>query len=142
MESKQILEGNRLIGQFMGYTMFDKKFPRNHGIGAPENEYKDMIVEKAKYHCFWGWLMPVVEKISRIEFERRYDEYLEKWVIWTHHPVTFGMLDELGRPMVRFYCNTLHIADTLIQATWNAVVDFIKWYNEQSLSLTQLNKDK
>lgn len=120
MESKQIEEGNDLVAHFMG-------IPKVH----PNDR---------KYHSSWDLLMPVVEKISRIEFERRYDEDAEKWIIWTHHPVTFGMLDEQGRPMVRFYCNTLHIADTLIQAAWNAVVDFIKWHNEQSLSLTQLNK--
>lgn len=99
-------EGNRIIGAF------------------GEIKYGGYV----EYHESWDLLMPVVEQISKIEFERRYDEDLQKWVIWTHHPVTFGMLDEQGRPMVRFYCSALHAGDTLIQATWNAVVGFIKSY--------------
>lgn len=52
---------NELIGVFMGYKMYDKRYPRNHGIGAPEMEpEKCMIIQKAKYHASWDWLMPVV----------------------------------------------------------------------------------
>lgn len=145
MESKQIEEGNRLIAEFMGQSNLTKIKNTGRKVKTTgKGYYQEQILVSyvPAYNGLWNLLMPVVEKISRIEFERRYDEYLEKWVIWTHHPVTFGMLDEQGRPMVRFYCNTLHFGDTLIQAAWNAVVDFIKWYNEQSLSLTQLNKDK
>lgn len=144
MESKQIEEGNKLIAEFMGFKW--KSFNGAYNIfkvpEAEELKYQAMSLggNKMPYYSSWDWLMPVVEKISRIEFERRYDEDAEKWVIWTHRPVTFGMLDERGRPMVRFYCNTLHFGDTLIQAAWNAVVDFIKWNNEQSLSLTKTVK--
>lgn len=104
---------------------------QGHGDMVWDHEnYMSPVICKGEYdlmyHREWGWIMPVVEKISRIEFERRFDEDQGKWIIYTFHPVTFGMLDEQGRPMVRFYCNQLHFGDTLIEATWDAVVDFIK----------------
>lgn len=55
---------NEAIGTFMGYKMYDKRYPRNHGIGAPEAEpEKCMIIQKAKYHSSWDCLMPVWEKL-------------------------------------------------------------------------------
>lgn len=46
-----IIEMNEAIGVFMGYKMYDKRYPRNHGIGAPEVEpERCMIIQKAKYH--------------------------------------------------------------------------------------------
>ena len=57
-------EGNKIIGEFMGYVMYDKRYPRNHGIGAPEAEVRDMIIQKAKYHSSWDALMPVINKVN------------------------------------------------------------------------------
>jgi hypothetical protein len=125
MTDAEILESNKLIADFMGMKIGVDLYSWRPGSTCPLAE------GHLNFHASWGWLMPVVEKISRIEFERRYDEDIEKWVIWTHHPVTFGMLDETGRPMVRFYCSTLHFGDTLIEAAYEAVVDFVKWQNEK-----------
>lgn len=114
---KEALEqGNKLIDVFMGEDAPHANCGRTWTV---------------QYHLSWDWLMPVVEKISKVEFERRYDEDLKKWVIWTHHPVTFGMLDHDGRPMFRFSASTLFTADTLMEAAWLAMVDFIQWYNTQ-----------
>ena len=117
MEQTEIIAGNTLIHDWMGVKRMKPPF-EDQWIGQEK-------AEDLKYHSDWSWIMPVIEKISRIEFDRRFDEDLDKWVIWTHHPVTFGMLDEYGRPMFRFSCGTLHFGDTLIQAAWLAVVDFI-----------------
>lgn len=130
MDSKEVLEGNKLIAEFMGYEQnahTESMFAKVEDIW----EDADKVRLSARwmpvyYDSSWDWLIPVVEKISRMEVERRYDEQEQKWVIWTYHPVTFGMLDGSGRPMVRFLANTLHCGDTLIEATYNAVVDFIK----------------
>src|SRR5690606_29040573 len=80
-----------------------------------------------KYDNSWDWLMPVVEKISKIKMnwegcEPYYDNV---------YPRTFGMLDNQGRPMFRFNGHSLFVADTLIESVWLAVVDFIEWYNNQ-----------
>lgn len=130
MEEKEIIEGNKLIADFMGLRLENDRFFPEVWVEKKTGDWR--IKGRLDYHKDWSSLMPLVEKISRIEFERRYDQDEEKWVIWTHYPVTFGMLDEQGRPMVRFYCNTLHFGDTLIDATWNAVVDFLKSYDSNS----------
>ena len=128
MQPNEVIEGNRVIAEFLGKTYKEEDGYGEKGYLYPVNGNfgRRLMQGQMLYHSSWDWLMPVVEKISRIEVERRFDEDLDKWVIWTHHPVTFGMLDEQGRPMVRFCYNALHSGNTLIEATWLAVVDFIK----------------
>lgn len=105
-------EGNRLIAEFMGKNYHPK-------LEATS------IINNLYYHISWDWLMPVIEKISKItiEWENSHDR------TETYYPVTFGMLNsETRKAMVRINGNTLHEADTLMEATYLAVVDFIKWY--------------
>lgn len=85
-------------------------------------EYKNI---DAKFHSSWDWLMPVVEKIEE-----------------THHTnmmakpngfiflITSGNIDN---PMsIKYFKGSPGNPDTAktkIEATYNAVTDFIKWYN-------------
>jgi hypothetical protein len=51
---QDIIEGNRLIAEFMGF------------YGNPTTKKPITSIEKdSKYHSSWDWLMPVVEKIER-----------------------------------------------------------------------------
>lgn len=68
----------------------------------------------------WDWLMPVVEKISLISTGD--DDFF--------YPRTFGMRDADGNFLFRFNRHPLYTAKTLIEATHAAVVEFIKWYNQ------------
>lgn len=141
-ELQQWEEGNKLIAEFAGWVrVYPGTAPKDNRRMAqfegPNGGYWASNISDGigahvwpSFHSSWDFLMPVVEKISRLEFERRFDG--EKWVVWTHHPITFGMLDESGRPMVRFYCGGLHTGDTLIEAAWLAVVGFIESNNSQT----------
>jgi hypothetical protein len=129
MESKEqlaVTEGNKLIAGFMGFKT-SRIDHNNRLVYNEEYEGGDKVREKeVMYHKSWEWLMPVVEKISRIQ------------CIWlnaiadetdTYYPRTFGMLNsETKNPMVRFNSNQVFEAPTLIEATWLAVVEFIKDY--------------
>lgn len=64
--------------------------------------------------------MPVVEKITKHEYDNGED---------TAYLRTFGMLSDTKKPMVRFNRCTVYEGTTLIEATYQAVIDFIKWYN-------------
>jgi len=81
-----------------------------------------------QYHTSFDWLMPVVEKISRIKVDWEHATDTD-----TYYPRTFGMLQEdTGLPMVRINSHQLFVGATLIEATWIAVVDFIQWYNQNN----------
>lgn len=108
------MEGNEVIARFMNYT---NPHDPNHVL--------------LKYHTSWDWLMPVVEKISqmRCSSDNLFDHD-------TFYPRTFGMLSPEGRkPMVRLNRCEVYEEDTLIEATYKAVVSFIDWYNNTSQTL-------
>lgn len=64
------------------------------------------------FHSDWNWLMLVVEKIESVERNKE-DETHFQLVSFIHHWMT-----------------RKHKDLTKIEATFEAVVDFIKWYNE------------
>lgn len=123
--SRTAIEGNKLIALFMGATISDKGIVL---LKEWHDNHKFCEVSDLKYHSSWDWLMPVVEKITRIPLPYKQDDGRQD----THWPRTFGMLDEWGNPMFRFNCGKLFTADTLIEATYKAIVDFIEWYNNQN----------
>jgi len=59
MTEKQITESNKLIGKFMGHQSSTGStyyfFGRYH---------KDVDL---KYHKLWDWLMPVIDKINKLD---------------------------------------------------------------------------
>ena len=132
MENKKIIEGNKLIAEFDGWVI-DNSFPdkdrtyiKNGGIELDTT---------FKYHTSWDWLMPVVEKICRMKIGDGI-EYVEY-----HFLRTFGMLNNHkcssheteepdGKIMVRLNGFSVFKSDSLIEATFLSVVEFIKWYNE------------
>lgn len=116
---KEIKEGNALIAEFL-------QIPK-HECSTPDCfEYGNRIFytpDKMKYNTSWSWLMPVVEKICHLKIGdgKEYVEYA--------YPRTFGMLDDEGKAMVRLNGFFLHHADTLIEATYSAVIEFIQHHN-------------
>ena len=98
------LEGKRAINDFMG---------RRTGFGTVAS---------------WDWneLMPVIEKISKLKFK-----YLNVEEEFSPYPRTFGMVSEEGLFMFCFNCGQLFSAETLIEAAWSAVVDFLEQYKDE-----------
>lgn len=122
MEQNEILQGNKLIADFMGietkvYT------DRPSMIYYSYNGFMNTI-DQMKYHLSWDWLMPIIEKISKVPVIGATEQSD------TCYPRTFGMLqDDTGLPMFRFNCCHLYVGATLIEAAWIAVVEFIKMEN-------------
>jgi hypothetical protein len=118
MKQTEILEGNKLIAKFMDKTFYGRYKINDYGFGTL-NEYPPML-----YHSSWEWLMPVIEKISKVPIIGATENSD------TCYPRTFGMLqDDTGLPMFRFNCCCLYVGATLIEAAWIAVVEFIKSEN-------------
>ena len=107
----EILEGNKLIIEFMGikprldapdsYSWSDSPFFYCNER-TPE-KVMDAICKYSKYHTSWDWLMPVAEKcvcqITDADEEERLFAQIHD-ALWAFN----------------------------IKAVWLAVVEFIKWY--------------
>jgi len=101
-------ENNKLIAEFMGVVFHDD-----------ENQYYDnnglYIGEELHYHTSWDWLMPVVEKIESLDYDfqigggigvaRIVDVSLNRTEVMREIEVSYP---------------------TKLEATYNAVVEFIK----------------
>lgn len=134
MNQEEIIKQNKLIAEFMGEKIDLSKFGENWKRII--NQYTTN--EIPNYHSDWGWLMPVVEKIGNTIIPK---EWLNAgWNLSVHYSIhSVGTSFEIGD-------HDRHISDSGIEAkmwdniskepiirTWLAVIEFIKWYNEQKL---------
>lgn len=133
---KEIVNGNRIIAEFMGFESSPFKNSGGQGysvklIGYPEEHsikmscsYYGTLQENIDrvlswenrffYHTSWDWLMPVVEKIEGI--------------------------GNYGVEISHFSCNIYELSldqsdlnieanfNSKIEAVWQAVIQFITWY--------------
>ena len=144
MTTEEIIEGNKLIAEFMGfqkcncirnengryydYHLSDKFelikevkiwIEGEHGFGL---ENQDMcFIEDLKFHSSYDWIMPVVEKIEQLLFPN--DVFYNIHILGGCCVCIISSdMDELGQ----------YSEPTKILTVFKAVVEFIKWYNEQS----------
>ncbi len=94
---------NRLIAEFMGMNL---GVPNDNSVMIQMTPQGNEVVpiESMEYHTSWDWLMPVVRKILTNE---HYIDLTQRENIMGSLP--YGIEDD----------------------TYDAVVEFIKWYNEQ-----------
>ena len=120
-------ENNKLIAEFMGMSNVKEDNGRFSGnncgheysammgdneIPMIHTECKPDITELAKYHASWDWLMPVVKKIDEVGFTVDFQ---------VSEPNSICGVSGFG------YSNTEK--GKFKEATYKAVVAFIKWYN-------------
>jgi len=99
------IENNKLIAEFMGY----KK-----SLGITWFKEKAIVTENSfKYHSDWNWLMEVVDGIVNASL-----------------PLTFD--NKVNKKRVEFFKNITIYSSK--DETYNACVEFIKWYNQQQLA--------
>lgn len=113
---QEILDGNKLIAEFMGYPISKVE------LGFTSKEAKT-VMRRLEYHTSWDWLMPVVEKIE--EFGYAIDICQNDCNIYENNN-SGNFLKELNRR-------------TKIEAVYAASIEFIKWHKEKSL-LTTINQ--
>lgn len=154
--NSETIENNKLIAEFMGavckmedYTKGNEDYCKENGIdkwlipiwsmpeGYNENKWGwgKYRLGRFEYHSSWDWLMPVVEKIETMnltdktnhlpEFFIMYDEREElKGWYWSISIIKLFRKECLGREKSR------------IDAVYSAVIEFIKWHNQQNISLS------
>ena len=113
-------ENNKLIAEFMGRC--GKEYPDMYWVNIEDTTWT--TIDNMKFHKSWDWLMPVVEKIALMQWT---------WVqiipdVLGKFPAKSSCYIETGVSRVDFKVSTEE--STLIDATYKAVVEFIKWYNE------------
>ena len=116
MSKEEILEGNKLIAEFMGAEVSQaySKTKEQDGLmfyyqkDSSPATYRNLSSAAIKYHSSWEWLMPVYIKIVR---EKLWDSYEEGVII-------FNILYD-------------RLADAEgIDKVYESIVEFIKWYNQ------------
>lgn len=120
-------ENNKLIAEFMGwsydYSGIKWAVPITDDLIPESDNYKSgsrLLDEELTFHKNWNWLMPVIEKIANLELK-----YLNAEGFFNPYPTTFGQQNDDGLFVFRLPSHRLHSHQNLIEAAYNAVVEFI-----------------
>lgn len=124
-------ENNKLIADFMGYPCWRpaNKVGNYDSYRTTKEDCENLIngsqflyhmgykakLREMKYHASWDWLMPVVEKIGVMGY---------KFKITIGYTAIFDRLFP-NPELLSCYSNGLLVN------TYNAVIQFIQWYNAQ-----------
>ena len=113
-------ENNKLIAEFMGLELEETLlgvyvYARKEQSHIKINDIKTEFYEPSEllYHTSWDWLMPVVKEIDDLGYEEYSDVELSN--------------REEGLGLLHIIQDALK--DVSIRGVYDAVMDFIKWYN-------------
>lgn len=112
-------ENNRIVAEFMGWK--ERTDPTERWLG----QWKDKKFQLHKILFFdtdWNWLMEVVEKINVID-DYRYTVQINSMDTYIHDLKNGGFI---------FQSDMKWQPNELINSVYEAVVEFIKWYNQQN----------
>lgn len=116
MESLSRTEGNKLIVKFMGFEIKD-------GFVLNFRAHSKLDPVFLHYNSSWDWLMPVVEKISKLNHVSLHlvPTQIGKNEGYCH--IEYGIVG-----VEKIIVNH----GVFIDSTWLSVVNFIKWYNKKN----------
>lgn len=112
MTVEEIIKANKMIAIFLGAKMIVENYYGINIIKFPDESTKDLW--GLKYHKSWDWLMPVVDHISK-ELQGKFHLYNK-----------YLLEDESREDFLVFRMET-------IEKLYIAVVEFIKWYNQNKI---------
>jgi len=116
MNNQEILDGNKLIAEFMKLPYIGKDM---HGFSGyvfdlAVGKIKGNVLcyastENMQFHSSWDWLMPVVHKCYKLQ-------YGKGW----------------SKSNCLQYCmsSDYFMAENAIELVYKEVIEFIKWYNK------------
>ena len=125
------MENNKLIAEFMGMKYSDER-------SFNDGEWTHSIKSLSKFETEWNWLMPVVDKIERkhkanFRTECLWNEFIECSIYQVIVSIEQG---EMSKDKSCIYDSKKiywYIGDSVKckrEATYKAVVEFIKTYND------------
>lgn len=122
MEKVNVLTGNKLIADFMDWKSYNNisyYIPEGFELileqeTTIESNWCEILIEQdnckpesMKFNTSWDWLIPCIDKIYSLDV---YSVYVN---------TTSGQFE-----------NSININTTFIESTYEEVIEFIKWYNE------------
>ena len=116
MSEQKIIEGNKLIAEFIYKDSFYDD--GEDCYCESETGMIDFYIENAKYHSSWDWLMRAILKINTMD---NFDYSVKIF--------TMDCQIENSKGEIIARCGCKYNPDELINSVWEAVVEFIKWYN-------------
>lgn len=133
-------ENNKLIAEFMQLqTAFNHKgikeyYQREYNSGSWYQECE------LKYHTEWNWLMPVVDKIEKnhkANFKticswNEFNECSYYQVIVNIEKGTMSKDKTYIYDPKKVYEHSTQTCRCKKKATYEAIIEFIKWYNKQN----------
>jgi hypothetical protein len=150
------IENNRIIARFMGFESypFENKGGKGFDVtlnGVPKDDcngsyscacYGDLeynieqiLSRELKYHKCWNWLMEVVEKIETLFNDGIDVDIFSDGTVITQYRFEENEYLTEGEEIVRLTKAEIGF-DTKIEHTYQAVVEFIKWYNSAKENTT------
>lgn len=121
MEKNEVIEGNRSVAEFLGFYITD--FNGKYHFVCKEKKKPEHLnyawefrLEEAKYHSSWDWLMPVLAMAKKKIADAGWATPQEK-----------SAKARLGAALNEAY-------NINIEAAHYCLVQFIKWYNVQSIT--------
>lgn len=118
MTTQEIIEGNKLIAEFMQVRNDFSDIYYLPEFGHYFNSYGQIEWNECfrsnelKFNSSWDWLMPVVEKIEKT---KQADVII--------HAKNLVQISYNKETKAYFY-------DSLLENVWLACIEFIKWYNQ------------
>lgn len=114
---------NELIAEFMGFEMISTdRWMTRYTTGLLDPYFGQFGAVHMRFDSSWGWLMPVVEKISKMDKMICINFYND-----SHTTVTkiysWGLGDDLHEAEFE--------NESAIASVYQAVVNFIKWHHAQ-----------
>lgn len=119
MKPEEIIEGNKLIAEFRGLR------EESPGRWYDPTQIPHPRFRELKYHSSWDWLMPVVEKIEdshKLSEGYGFSVMIDNW--------NCEIQNLISGEIISSFNPSSHPIHSKIEAAWLAVVEFIKWYNQ------------
>jgi hypothetical protein len=115
-----IEENDKLLAKFLGFKKLSNYFYNSQDILYYIEQDTEWFSEDLKFHKDWNLLMLVVEKIESFG----HDVFINTCVC---------RITDVGLDI--FEDIECFVSDNKIQATYNACVEFVQWYNNKNNEL-------
>jgi len=134
MKNDDIIENNKLIAEFMEIEIFDNNFTYalllasaldlsvNSCTHFKKNILHTVDLDDFEFNSSWDWLMPVVEEIESMGY-----------IVTITQNICIIKASVMGdTTLITRQTGNYSTPDTKIYNTWLALIDFIKWYKENT----------